>query len=135
MPRQKAGFRKVMSNINSVADTVHHTALNLAAVPAYGAYWVPYQAAGVVTAVGDRLGAPGEVMSRFINISTFCLPQLIGLGTDATVDGLQMNAGFQDTIWDEGQERYYNPIHQFTPNGPKTEFPGMRADHTVDLRC
>jgi RHS repeat-associated protein len=91
--------------------------IDFVAAPVYGVYFLNYEVARGINAVGEELGPVGSTVSHVV--ATITVPgQAVGLGLDVAIDALK-NALFGDeSICDEGVTGYLNPLHSFLSKGP-----------------
>ena len=67
----------------------------------------------------------------------YVAPEALGLGGDALLDWIKGHTVNNESICDEGQRGYLNPLHGYLPaflRGPRVYLPGIHQNGKVDFQ-
>jgi RHS repeat-associated protein len=137
-PPSGCGFlwhRCIENGVASGLKTVARAALDVAALSPYALYYVSYEAARGINAVGGRLGWPGRLVALGLALP-LAANEVMGLGGDVAIDWLKGVTVNHEPIGDEGRPGYINPLHSFMPawaRGPQWYLPGLHPNGQIDL--
>lgn len=76
-------------------------------------------------------------MISHILAAPLAIPEAVGLGGDVGIDWIKGHTVNNESMCDEGQNGYINPLHSFLPDrlkGPQVYLPGVHSDGYVDFQ-
>ena len=127
----------VVHDVARGSETALHVGLDLASVPPYAVYYGAYYEGKGINWVGGKLGPVGSFASNQIVLQFYVAPEALGLGGDALLDWIKGHTVNNESICDEGQRGYLNPLHGYLPaflRGPRVYLPGIHQNGKVDFQ-